>query len=106
AARLRNVVADIPDPDIVIIGMAYKAETDDTRESPSVRIAELLVKDGYRVRQYDPLVAGHGYQSLADVAEGADLLAILVPHRVAVEELHRKETPIKAVMRTPRIVVF
>jgi len=106
AARLRNVVADIPDPDIVIIGMAYKAETDDTRESPSVRIAELLVKDGYRVRQYDPLVDGHGYQSLADVAEGADLLAILVPHRVAVEELHRKETPIKAVMRTPRIVVF
>src|SRR5437867_4872335 len=95
AARLRNLVADIPDPDIVIVGMAYKAETDDTRESPSVHAAELLKKDGYRVRQYDPLVDGHGYQSLAHVASGADLLAILVPHRIVLQEFRANESAIR-----------
>jgi len=106
AARLRNLVADIPDPDIVIVGMAYKAETDDTRESPSVHAAELLKKDGYRVRQYDPLVDGHGYQSLAHVASGADLLAILVPHRIVLQEFRANESAIRETMRTARVVEF
>src|SRR5438309_1991817 len=56
ASKLRAVVSDMPDPEIVIIGMAYKAETDDLRESPSLQVAETLRTDGYRVRQYDPLV--------------------------------------------------
>src|SRR2546427_2002844 len=34
AAQLRMTVADLPDPVIVIIGIGYKAETDDVRESP------------------------------------------------------------------------
>ena len=106
AARLRKLVSDIENPRIVIVGMAYKAETDDTRESPTTHIAELLSKDGYGVRLYDPLVSGHGYQSLVEVAKGADLLAILVPHRVVLEELHAKESAIKAAMRTPRLVGF
>src|SRR5438552_5027214 len=106
AARLRKLVSDIENPRIVFVGMAYKAETDDTRESPTTHISELLSKDGYGVRLYDPLVSGHGYQSLVEVAKGADLLAILVPHRVVLEELHAKESAIKAAMRTPRLVGF
>ena len=106
AARLRRIVADVPDPEIVVIGMAYKPETDDIRESPSILIAELLLKDGYRVRQYDPLVAGHGYPSLADAARGADLLATLVPHRIVLQELHANQSVIKAAMRTPRLVTY
>src|SRR2546427_1565053 len=45
AARIREIVADLPDPEIVIIGMAYKPETDDLRDSPALRIAELLSRD-------------------------------------------------------------
>src|SRR5256712_5130827 len=101
AARLRRIVADVPDPEIVVIGMAYKPETDDIRESPSILIAELLLKDGDNVHQSDPLVAGHGYPSLADAARGADLLATLVPHRIVLQELHANQSVIKAAMRTP-----
>ena len=86
--------------------MAYKAETDDVRESPSVRIAQILKKEGYAIRQYDPLVHGHGYSSLVETAKGADLFAILVPHAVVLEELRREETAIKAAMRTPRLLIF
>src|SRR5437879_6699101 len=68
AAKLRSIVADLATPEIVVIGMAYKAETDDTRESPAIHIANLLTKDGYNIRQYDPLMEGHDYRSLEDAA--------------------------------------
>ena len=104
AEKLRAAVADLTDPEIVIIGMAYKPETDDLRESPALRVAELLSRDGYRVRQYDPLVSGHGYRSLAEVARGASLLAVLVPHRDVLAEISTNEITIKNGMRTPRVV--
>jgi len=106
AARLRQVVADIPEPEITVIGMTYKAESDDMRESPALIVADLLGKDGYRLRQYDPFVSEHGYASLIDAAKGSDLLAILVSHKKVLEELRAKEKTIRAAMRTPRIITF
>ena len=106
AAKMRQAVADLPNPEIVVIGMAYKAEADDIRESPSLQVAEILRGEGYQIRQYDPLVHGHTYASLIEVAKGADLLAVLVPHAVVLEELSREEKAIKAAMRTPRLLTF
>jgi len=106
AAKVREIVADIPDPEITIIGMTYKAETDDMRESPALIVADLLRKDGYRLRQYDPFVSEHGYASLIDAAKGSDLLAILVSHKKVLEELRAKEKTIRAALRTPRIITF
>lgn len=40
-----------------VLGIAFKANTDDTRESPSVAIMERLVARGATVRAYDPAVA-------------------------------------------------
>src|SRR3989454_1906180 len=106
AAKLRRLVADLPDPEIVVIGMAYKKDADDLRESPSVAVASLLSKDGYRLRQYDPLIEGRSYKSLVDAAQGADLLAILVQHRVVMEEYLAREIAIKGNMRTSRVVIL
>lgn len=41
---------------ILILGMAYKKDVDDIRESPSVTIAELLQKQGARVSYHDPYI--------------------------------------------------
>src|SRR3989442_5819742 len=49
AVKIRQIVGDITDPEILIIGMAYKPETDDVRESPSLRVVEILRKDGYAI---------------------------------------------------------
>jgi UDPglucose 6-dehydrogenase len=39
---------------IAMWGVAFKAGTDDVRESPALRIARLLMKDGAEVVAYDP----------------------------------------------------
>ncbi len=104
--KIRKAVADLPSPEIVLVGIAYKADTGDVLESPAIRIATMLREDGFRVRHFDPLVKGAGYASLAHAARGADLLAILVPHRVVIEELEGQDAAIRASMRTPRILRF
>ena len=46
---------------IVIIGVAFKKGTDDTRESPAVYLAKKLIDNGYKVKFYDPIA---GYENI------------------------------------------
>ncbi|HQA69151.1 MAG TPA: nucleotide sugar dehydrogenase, partial [Aggregatilineales bacterium] len=103
AARIRRAVREVPVPRIVALGAAYKPNVDDPRESPAIKIVELLRDDGYDVAHYDPLIEGMEYPSLIGAARGADLLAILVPHRVILEELARCRAEVEAAMRRPVI---
>ena len=41
---------------VLLLGLAYKKNTGDARESPAIRVAELLVRMGADVRAADPLV--------------------------------------------------
>lgn len=41
---------------ILVMGVAYKKNTDDTRESPALRLMEMLESRGAKVAFYDPLV--------------------------------------------------
>ena len=42
--------------DILIVGLAYKRNVDDTRESPALRLIELIEARGARVAYHDPLI--------------------------------------------------
>lgn len=82
---VEKVLRGLPDSadqaTIGLWGLAFKAGTDDTRDSPAVELARLLVSRGAAVRAYDPqatidmggvvLVAGP-----LEAAEGADVLLI------------------------------
>jgi UDP-N-acetyl-D-glucosamine dehydrogenase len=73
---------------IVVIGVAYKRDTDDTRESPALDIIQLLAAKGAEVAYHDPLVPSlhHEGQRLESVPltkqllEDADLVAIVTDH--------------------------
>lgn len=106
AAKVRRRLRELSDPRIVAIGAAYKPNTYDIRNSPATRIVRLLREDGYDVEQYDPLVAGMEYKSLAEVSSGADCLVILVEHDAVRASLAEHEAEIRAGMRTPIIMRF
>jgi UDPglucose 6-dehydrogenase len=63
-------------------GLTFKARTDDTRDSPALRIVSLLADEGAEVSAYDPAVKAPvgGVDPATDpysVCEGAEVLVVL-----------------------------
>ena len=55
ATRIKNAMGgDIQGKKIAILGLAFKPETDDMRDSPALSILPQLVADGAQVTAYDP----------------------------------------------------
>ena len=105
-AKIRQNLKDIKNPRIVALGVTYKPDTYDTRNSPALKIINLLREDGYQVEAYDQLAEGYQYSSIEEIAKEADCLVVLVEHQIIKEELARKETEIKKSMRHPLILRF
>jgi GDP-mannose 6-dehydrogenase len=49
-------ILDTGEREVALLGLSFKPQTDDLRESPYVELAELLVGKGVNVRIYDPIV--------------------------------------------------
>jgi len=103
AVKIRRMLKDIKDPEIVALGLTYKPNTYDTRESPALEIIENLRAEGYHIEAYDPFVEGHEYTDLAEVVEGKDCLVVLVEHDKIREELKSNLEKIKSNMTNPII---
>ena len=55
ATRIKNAMGgDIQGKKIAILGLAFKPETDDMRDSPALSILPQLVADGAQITAYDP----------------------------------------------------
>ena len=52
--KVRNALWVLQDKTIAVLGLAFKAGTDDTRESPSLRIVNMLLEEGAALRLHDP----------------------------------------------------
>jgi len=75
---------------IAVMGLAYKKNINDPRESPAIKIIEELVNLGADVRVYDPFVpslatkAGEfaSVESVEEALSGAECAVFLVDHDV------------------------
>ena len=74
---VNKVVGKIKNPVISVLGVAYKGDVDDTRETPALRFIKLAESEGYRVKSYDPYVKSFKYPlySLEEAAQDSDCLA-------------------------------
>lgn len=83
---VRRIVEFLPVPQgttIAILGAAYKANVDDTRESPTERVEELLHERGYATRVFDPIAERYVRSltaSLDDAVRGCDAIVLMVGH--------------------------
>jgi UDP-N-acetyl-D-glucosamine dehydrogenase len=74
---------------ILILGVSYKADIDDVRESPAKKLVELLRKAGADVSYHDPHVAEFdGLRSVEYAPESYDCVVIVTAHNsIDYEEL-------------------
>lgn len=72
----------IRDPTVTIFGVSYKANIDDTRETPTLKLIKLCEKEGWIVKIYDPLVKTFEYPLLTieDAVKDTDLIIIETGH--------------------------
>jgi len=110
---LDRILRLVPQPagkTIAILGLAFKPETDDIREAPSIKIIGDLLGARARVRAYDPAAMESARRLLTDVeycedeyeaARGADALVVVTEwnqfRRLDMDRL-------KQVMREPNII--
>ena len=82
--RLRARYGDLTGRRIGILGMAFKAESDDSRASLSYKLRKLLIWAGASVLCTDPYVADDRLLPLDAVVSGSDILVLGVPHQAYV----------------------
>jgi UDP-N-acetyl-D-glucosamine dehydrogenase len=92
AGRIGEALNDqgkaLKDAKILVLGVAYKADVGDVRESPSVKIIHLLRRRGARVSFHDPYVPELGVDGISlrrteltnTSIRRSDLVAVLTPH--------------------------
>jgi len=64
-----EVLGDLRGKRAAVLGLAYKPDTDDVRESPALKLVEELLRRGAEVRAYDPAAAANAARFLEGRAE-------------------------------------
>jgi UDP-N-acetyl-D-glucosamine dehydrogenase len=84
----------------LVLGVAYKADVNDTRESPALRIIDLLEAEGAQVSYHDPHVSELMTRNLRsvpldpEVLRDHDVAVAVTPHRGIDWELVAREAPL------------
>lgn len=76
---------------IGVLGLAYKPNIDDLRESPSIELAHKLIEKGYKVLACEPYtkekeIQGIEVKSIDEILNTCDFLAITLAHNEFLEE--------------------
>ncbi|MDD3148295.1 MAG: UDP-N-acetyl-D-mannosamine dehydrogenase [Candidatus Riflebacteria bacterium] len=83
--KVQQAASKLKDPVIGILGLAYKQDIDDLRESPAVEIARMLKKsEAGRLMVCEPFCHGHSdfdTFALDKVLKEADIILLLVAHQ-------------------------
>lgn len=102
---------DIKDKTIAVWGLAFKPETDDMRESPSLVVIDKLLTAGCSVKVYDPIAMDECRRRIGnsvmyadnmyDAAEGADAILLITEWK---EFRMPSWSRVRQIMKTPVII--
>jgi len=84
---VKRTLGDIKGKKIAALGLAFKPDVDDLRESPAIEVVHLLQDAGAQVKCYEPNKPGadfkgiHILDDLSAVLENVDMIILLVNHK-------------------------
>ena len=106
--KLERHLGSLRGKKIALLGLAFKPDTDDMREAPSIVLAGRLVAEGAEVRAWDPVADGAALPggveivpTIADAVRGADA-AVIVTEWKELKGLASPET--REAMANPLII--
>ena len=107
--KVERLLDGVQGKTIAVWGLAFKPNTDDTRDSPAFAVVRLLMDAGARIRGYDPVVGEGSFASAGieraagpiEAAEGAHVVLVLTEWN---EFRWVDFTKLHAAMATPVIV--
>lgn len=107
--KIKKLVGDLNGQKIAILGLSFKPETDDMRESPAVDIIKALIGEGASIRAYDPVAMDEARHILNgiefasdeyDAIAGADALVIVTEwNQFRALDMDK----VKSLLRSPKI---
>ena len=107
-SKLERHLGSLRGRKVALLGLAFKPDTDDMREAPSIVLASRLLAEGADVRAWDPVADGNALpkgvevvSSVLEAVEGADA-AVIVTEWKELRELAREE--VRVAMANPLIV--
>ena len=105
--KVENTLGTVKGKTIAVWGLAFKPNTDDMREAPSIEIIKLLQAKGAKIRAFDPVASSNAANVLSEVtyfkspieaAEGVHAILLLTEWN-EFKQLDLRE--IKKVMKSP-----
>lgn len=79
---VKELLVGIDKPVITVLGVAYKGNVDDTRETPALKFIKSAISEGHKVKVHDPWVKSFDYKllSLESAAKDSDCLVLITDH--------------------------
>ena len=84
--RIQQTIGELKGKRVALLGLAYKPDVDDLRESPAIEVARIMIAAGAEVISYEPYKTDSqipdipAADSLEAAIGGSDILVLLVAH--------------------------
>ena len=107
AKLVHKAVGDLPGKRLAVLGLSFKPNVDDLRESPAIEVALLLQQQGAVLQAYEPFRPDAEIPDLAltpslqAALQGADAILLLVAHQQFCQL-----DPIAVAQMTPARIIF
>lgn len=108
--KIKGLTGDLAGKTIGVLGLTFKPNTDDIRESPAIDIVNMLIAEGASIRAYDPAGMEHSRKILPsikycddsyEVATGSDALLILTEWN----QFRKLDlSKVKSLLKSPKVI--
>lgn len=109
--KIEKILGGLKNKTVAVWGLAFKANTDDIRESAAVEIIESILGKGAKVKAYDPIAGENGKKILSgeiifcdnsyEALKGSDVLLIATDW----DEFKKADlSKIKKLLRHPNVI--